>query len=59
MNEENEQKPIEAQTGPDDIIDTDSADARKDAVQEKLEGAEPAKDETDVNPEGAKLSRSE
>jgi len=61
MNEENEQTPIESQTGPDDITDTqiDSTDSRKYNVQEELEGAEPSKDETEVSPEDAKISRSE
>ena len=61
MNTANEQEPIESQTGPDDIIDTetDNADAKKDVVQEKLEGAEPSKDETEVNPEDVQVSRSE
>jgi len=61
MNTANTTVPIESQTGPDDIIDTeiDSADAKKDNVQEELEGAEPAEDETGVTPEDAKISRSE
>jgi hypothetical protein len=61
MNTANEQEPIESQTGPDNIIDTqsDNANAEKDTVQEELEGAEPSDDETEVNPEDAKISRSE
>lgn len=61
MNTANEQAPIESQTGPDDIIDTeiDSTDANKDYVQEKLEGGEPSEDETKVSPEDEKISRSE
>jgi hypothetical protein len=61
MNTANEQEPIESQTGPDDIIDTqsDNANAEKDTVQEELEGAEPSDDETEVNPEDVKISRSE
>jgi hypothetical protein len=60
MNIANEQEPIESQTGPDDIIDTqsDNANAEKDTVQEELEGAEPSDDETEVNPEDPKISRS-
>ncbi|MES2266667.1 MAG: hypothetical protein V4520_07895 [Bacteroidota bacterium] len=61
MNTANEQDPIESQTGPDDIIDTqtDRVDAEKDKVQEKLEGSAPSKEETEVNPEDAKIRRSE
>ena len=61
MNIANPKVPIESQTGPDDIIDTeiDGADAKKDNVQEKLEGAEPSEDQTMVDPEDAKISRSE
>jgi hypothetical protein len=69
MNIENPQQPqapIEAQTGPDDIIDTaiDDNNAEKDKTQEKLsvddiEGAEPSKEETEVNPADADLKRSE
>lgn len=58
--------PIETQTGPDDIIDTsiDDSEAEKDKTQEKLtadniEGDEPLKEETEVNPGDADLNRSE
>ena len=59
MNIENE--PIESQTGPDDIIDTqaDGIDAEKDTTQKKLEDPEPSQDETEVDPEDANISRSE
>lgn len=69
MNKENQQyamAPIETQTGPDDIIDTsiDDSEAEKDKTQEKLtadniEGDEPLKEETEVNPGDADLNRSE
>ncbi|WP_454802831.1 hypothetical protein [Mucilaginibacter phyllosphaerae] len=61
MTTANAQEPIESQTGPDDIIDTEihNADAKKDALEEKLEGAEPSKAEDEVNPEDAQVSRSE
>ena len=61
MNTANEQTPIASQTGPDDINGTEIAnlDAQKNDMQEKLEGAEPSKDETEVNPDDAKISRSE
>ena len=61
MNTINQQSSVESQPGQDGIIDTkiDDTDTQKDNAQEELEGAEPSADETAVNPEDAKISRSE
>lgn len=61
MNTRNQHEPIERLTGPDDIIDTraDDQQAKKDAVQEKLEGSEPIKEEIETDPKDADISRSE
>jgi len=61
MTTANAQEPLESQTGPDDIIDTEihNADAKKDALEEKLEGVKPSKVEDGVNPEHVQVSRSE
>lgn len=61
MTTANAQKPLESQTGPDDIIDTEihNTDAKIDALEEKLEGVEPSKIEDEVNSEDVQVSRSE
>ncbi|MBL4678962.1 MAG: hypothetical protein JKY70_22640 [Mucilaginibacter sp.] len=61
MQTEKDNAPIENLMGPADLAhtDADGANAGKDAVQENLEGAEPSKEETEVDPKDADLSRSE